>query len=96
MTEISKLVVPRTRDGGPPPDTSVACGELVDEMASRREQQGGEFVALEGAGFARALSRAGPVNKDAIVTRPIACGGGLARRSEGSVLVPRRGQVRSR
>lgn len=78
MNEIPKVVFSKTLQDAPWPESTVASGELADEISSLRGQPGGEIIAWGGAGFAQALSRAGLVNEYAIVTQPVAYGGGLA------------------
>jgi dihydrofolate reductase len=50
------------------PESSVASGDLADEIAAESSEPGGEIIAWGGAGFAQALSRAGLVDEYAIVT----------------------------
>jgi dihydrofolate reductase len=59
------------------PESSVARGDLADEIASLRRQPGGEIIAWGGAGFAQSLSRAGLVDQYVLVVHPVAFGGGL-------------------
>jgi dihydrofolate reductase len=77
MNEIPKVVFSRTLQEATWPESSVARGDLTDEIATLRRQSGGEIIAWGGAGFAQALSRAGLVNEYALVTQPVAYGGGL-------------------
>jgi dihydrofolate reductase len=77
MNEIPKVVFSQTLQEASWPESSVASGDLAAEIASLRRQPGGEIIAWGGAGFAQALSRAGLVDEYAIVTQPVAYGGGL-------------------
>jgi len=77
MNEIPKVVFSKTLLGATWPQSSVARGDLADEIAALRRQPGGEIIAWGGAGFAQSLSRAALINEYAIVTQPIAYGGGL-------------------
>jgi dihydrofolate reductase len=77
MNEIPKVVFSKTLQEATWPESSVASGDLAEEIATLRQQAGGEIIAWGGAGFAQALSRAQLVNKYAIVTQPVAYGGGL-------------------
>ena len=77
MNEIPKVVFSKTLQHAPWPESSIASGDLADEIASLRRQPGGEIIAWGGAQFAQALSRAGLVNEYAIVTQPVAYGGGM-------------------
>jgi dihydrofolate reductase len=77
MNEIPKVVFSKTLQEATWPESSVASGDLADEIATLRRSPGGEIIAWGGAQFAQALSRAGLVNEYAIVTQPVAYGGGL-------------------
>ena len=57
--------------------TSIARGELVEEVAALRDQPGGEIIAWGGAGFAQSFSRAGLIDEYVLVIKPVAYGGGL-------------------
>jgi dihydrofolate reductase len=78
MNDIPKVVFSKTLQDATWPESSVARGDLADEIAALRRQPGGEIIAWGGARFAQALSRAGLVNLYAIVTQPVAYGGGLS------------------
>ena len=77
MNDIRKVVFSKTLQDATWLESSVARGDLTDEIATLRRQPGGEIIAWGGAGFAQALSREGLVNEYAIVTQPVAYGGGL-------------------
>ncbi|HTV11362.1 MAG TPA: dihydrofolate reductase family protein [Acidimicrobiales bacterium] len=77
MNSIPKVVFSKTLQDATWPVSSVASGDLADEIGRLRRQPGGEIIAWGGAGFAQALSRARLVNEYAIVTQPVAYGGGL-------------------
>jgi dihydrofolate reductase len=77
MNEIPKVVFSKTLQEATWLESSVASGDLAEEIAKLRHQSGGEIIAWGGAQFAQALSRAGLVNEYAIVTQPVAYGGGL-------------------
>ena len=77
MNEIPKVVFSKTLQQSTWRESSVASGDLAEEMAALRHQPGAEIIAWGGAGFAQGLSRAGLVDEYAIVTQPVAYGGGL-------------------
>jgi dihydrofolate reductase len=77
MNEIPKVVFSRTLQEATWWESSIASGDLASEVELLRRQAGGEIIAWGGAGFAQALSRAGLVDEYAIVTQPVAYGGGL-------------------
>jgi len=77
MNEIPKVVFSKTLGEATWPESSVARGDLADEIASLRRRAGGEIIAWGGAGFAQSLSRAGLVDQYVLVIHPVAFGGGL-------------------
>jgi dihydrofolate reductase len=77
MNEIPKVVFSKTLPEATWAGSSIARGELADEMAALQREAGGEIIAWGGADFARALSRAGLVDEYVLVIRPIVLGGGL-------------------
>ena len=76
MNQIPKVVFSKTLKEATWPESSIASGDLADDVAALKSQRGGEIVAWGGAGFAQALSRAGLIDEYAIVVQPIAFGGG--------------------
>lgn len=76
MNEIPKVVFSKTLEKAEWPESSIARGDLADEIAVLRRQPGGEIIAWGGAAFAQSLARAGLINEYVIITRPIAHGGG--------------------
>ena len=69
--------VPKTVDEAAWTGSSIARGDLADEIAALRHQHGGEIVAWGGANFAQSLSRAGLVDEYVLVIQPVAFGSGL-------------------
>jgi dihydrofolate reductase len=76
MNEIPKVVFSRTLDEATWPDSSIARGDLADEIAALRARPGGDVIAWGGAGFAQALSRAGLVDEYVLVINPVVFGSG--------------------
>lgn len=76
MNEIPKVVFSKSLEKATWPESSIARGDLADEIAALRSQTGGDIIAWGGARFAQSLSRAALIDEYAIVTRPIAHGGG--------------------
>jgi dihydrofolate reductase len=76
MNEIPKVVFSKTLEKATWPESSIARGDLADEIAALRSQRGGDIIAWGGARFAQALSRTGLIDEYAIVTWPVAHGGG--------------------
>ena len=77
MNEIPKVVFSKTVDEAAWTGSSIARGDLADEIAALRRQPGGEIVAWGGANFAQSLSRAGLVDEYVLVIQPVAFGSGL-------------------
>lgn len=77
MNQIPKVVFSTTLGEAAWAGTSVARGELADEIAALRRKPGGEIIAWGGAAFAQALSRAGLVDEYVLVINPVAFGSGL-------------------
>lgn len=76
MNDIPKVVFSKKLKEANWPESSIASGDLADEIAALRKQPGGEIIAWGGAGFAQALSKARLIDEYALVTEPIAYGGG--------------------
>jgi dihydrofolate reductase len=76
MNEIPKVVFSKSLEKATWPESSIARGDLADEIAALRRQSGGDIIAWGGARFAQSLSNTGLVDEYAIVTLPVAYGGG--------------------
>jgi dihydrofolate reductase len=76
MNDIPKVVFSKTLNEATWPESSIARGDLADEIRALKSQPGGEIIAWGGAGFAQALSRAGLIDEYAIVVQPVVFGGG--------------------
>lgn len=76
MNDIPKVVFSRTLTQATWAESTIARGDLSDDIAALKVQPGGEIIAWGGAGFAQALSAAGLVDEYAIVVQPVVFGGG--------------------
>jgi dihydrofolate reductase len=76
MNEIPKVVFSKTLKEARWPESSVAHGELADDIAALKDQAGGEIIAWGGARFAQALTRANLIDQYVLVRQPVAYGGG--------------------
>jgi dihydrofolate reductase len=76
MNEIPKVVFSKSLKEAKWQKSTIASGELADEVAALRSQPGGEIIAWGGAQFAQSLARAGLIDEYAIITQPLAYGGG--------------------
>jgi|SRR5579872_577190 len=77
MNDIPKVVFSTTLHEATWAKSSIARGDLADEIATLRGQSGGEIIAWGGARFVQALSRAGLIDEYVLVILPLAFGGGL-------------------
>lgn len=76
MNDVPKVVFSNTLHEALWPESSIARGDLADEIAALKNQPGGEIIAWGGAGFAQALARSGLIDEYAIIVQPVAFGGG--------------------
>jgi dihydrofolate reductase len=72
MNEIPKVVFSKTLNEASWPESTIARGDLADEIAALKRQPGREIIAWGGAEFAQALSRAGLIDEYSIVVQPVA------------------------
>jgi dihydrofolate reductase len=77
MNEIPKVVFSKTLELAEWPESQIASGELADEIARLKAEEGGYLLAHGGAKFAQALSREGLVDEYRLVIHPAALGDGL-------------------
>lgn len=76
MNDIPKVVFSKTLKTADWPQSSIASGDLADEIAKLKAQPGGEIICWGGAGFAQSITRASLIDEYAIITQPVAHGGG--------------------
>ena len=76
MNEIPKVVFSKTMTRADWPSTTIASGELEEEVAKLKAETGGDIIAYGGYTFAQALTRANLVDEYRLVTRPVALGSG--------------------
>ena len=76
MNEIPKIVFSKTLTQADWPTTTIASGDLEEEIAKLKEEPGGEIIVYGGYTFAQALTRANLVDEYRLVTRPVALGSG--------------------
>lgn len=76
MNDIPKVVFSRTLTAAPWPVTRIAGGELAAEIASLREEPGGDVIVYGGATLAGALAARGLVDEYCLAIQPVATGVG--------------------
>jgi dihydrofolate reductase len=77
MNEIPKVVFSKTLERAEWPVSQIAAGELADEIARLKAEEGGYLLAHGGARFAQALSREALVDEYRLVLHPAALGDGM-------------------
>jgi dihydrofolate reductase len=76
MNQIPKVVFSRTLKEAAWPQSRIASGDLVEEIARLKAEPGGELVAHGGVRFAPSLIQHGLVDEYRLFTHPIALGRG--------------------
>jgi len=76
MNEIPKVVFSKTLTEADWPTTTIATGELEEEVAKLKAEPGDDIIVYGGYTFAQALTRANLVDEYRLVTRPVALGSG--------------------
>ncbi|MDQ6851079.1 MAG: dihydrofolate reductase family protein, partial [Actinomycetota bacterium] len=76
MNAIPKVVFSTTLTQAHWPTTTIASGDLTEEVANLKAQPGGEIIVYGGYTLAQALTRANLVDEFRLVTRPVALGSG--------------------
>lgn len=77
MNEIPKVVFSKTLTRADWPQSTIASGDLADEISALKRQPGKDMVAWGGAAFAQSLSRLRLVDEYRLVHQPVALGAGL-------------------
>ena len=77
MNDSPKVVFSRTLETADWPETRIAHGELAEEMAALKAEEGGDIMAHGGATFVQALSQQGLIDQYNLVIPPVALGSGL-------------------
>jgi dihydrofolate reductase len=76
MNEIPKVVFSRSLTRADWPTTTIARGDLADEVARLKVEPGGDVITYGGYTLAQALTRQNLVDEYRLVTRPVALGSG--------------------
>ena len=76
MNEIPKVVFSKSLKKADWPDSTIASGDLAEEIATLKRTRGGELIAWGGARFAQSLVRANLIDEFALITSPRAYGAG--------------------
>jgi dihydrofolate reductase len=76
MNEIPKVVFSKTLARADWPTTTIASGDLEQEVADLKAESGGDIIVYGGYTLAQALTRLSLVDEYRLVTRPVALGRG--------------------
>jgi dihydrofolate reductase len=77
MNDIPKLVFSKTLTKADWPQSTIASGDLADEISALKREPGKDLIAWGGAAFAQSLTRLRLVDEYRLVLQPVALGGGL-------------------
>ena len=76
MNDIPKVVFSKSLKVADWPTTTIASGDMAEEVAALKAKSGGELIAWGGAKFAQSMTGAGLVDQYVIITRQTAYGAG--------------------
>jgi dihydrofolate reductase len=77
MNDIPKVVFSTTLTKADWPQSTIASGDLADEIGALKREPGQDMIAWGGAAFAQSLSRPGLVDEYRLALQPVALGDGL-------------------
>jgi dihydrofolate reductase len=77
MNDIPKVVFSRSLTKADWPQSTIASGELADEVSALKREPGKDLIAWGGAAFAQSLTRLGLIDEYRLVHQPVALGDGL-------------------
>jgi dihydrofolate reductase len=77
MNDIPKVVFSKTLTAADWPESTVASGDLADEIGALKREPGKDLIAWGGASLAQSLTRLRLVDEYRLVLQPVALGDGL-------------------
>src|SRR5215469_13406767 len=77
MNDIPKVVFSKTLTKAEWPHSTIASGNLADEIKDLKREPGDDLIAWGGATFAQSLTRLNLVDEYRLVVQPVALGDGL-------------------
>ncbi len=77
MNDIPKVVFSKTLTRADWPQSTIASGDLADEIGALKREPGKDLIAWGGAAFAQSLNRLRLVDEYRLVHQPVALGDGL-------------------
>jgi dihydrofolate reductase len=78
MAEIPKIVFTRTLDKSTWNNTTLAKGNLADEIATLKRQKGKDIIVYGGAGFVSSLIKERLIDEYHLLVSPAAIGNGMS------------------
>jgi dihydrofolate reductase len=78
MNDIPKVVFSKTLTSANWPQSTIASGDLTNEITALKREPGKDMIAWGGAAFAQSLTRLRLVDEYRLVVQPVALGDGLA------------------
>lgn len=77
MVDTPKVVFTKTLDKSTWNNTTLAKGNLADEIANLKKQKGKDIIVYGGAGFVSSLIKEGLIDEYHLIVNPVAIGNGL-------------------
>jgi len=77
MTRTPKIVFTKTLKEHNWPNTSLATGDLVNEVIALKKSEGGSLIAYGGAQFVSSLIKEGLIDEYYLLVNPVALGNGM-------------------
>jgi dihydrofolate reductase len=77
MNDIPKVVFSKTLTKADWPGSTIARGDLADEIGALKRRTGKDMIAWGGAAFAQSLARLGLIDEYRLIQQPVALGDGL-------------------
>ena len=77
IVDIQKIVFTKTLDKSPWNNTTLAKGNLAEEIAGLKKQNGKDFLVFGGAGFVSSLIKEGLIDEYHLFINPAAIGNGM-------------------
>ena len=77
MVDIPKVVFTKTLDKSPWNNTTLAKGDLAEEIGNLKKQSGKDIIVYGGAGFVSSLIKEGLIDEYHLIVNPVAIGNGM-------------------
>lgn len=78
FTDTPKVVFTKTLEGSEWPNTTLAKGDLADELKTLKEREGGDMIVYGGSNFVSNLIRHNLIDEYYLFVNPVAIGQGLS------------------